>query len=72
MSGQPTRCQASNCDRPLRDGMVFCTEHWTMLPRMLRDGVYASKRKPQKHRDALSSAVQWQAQHLSKRNRSVP
>jgi hypothetical protein len=32
--------------------MVFCTEHWTMLPRMLRDGVYASKQKPQKHRDA--------------------
>jgi hypothetical protein len=51
--------------------MIFCTEHWNLLPRMLRDGVYASKHKPQKHREALSNAVRWLANHLSNSNRSV-
>jgi hypothetical protein len=73
MSGTPPaiRCQAPGCGRPLNAGMVFCTEHWTMLPRVHRDGVYASKHKPQKHRDAMSAAVRWLGQHLSQ-TMSVP
>jgi hypothetical protein len=57
------QCRASGCFRRLRDGMVFCIEHWDALPRDLRDGIYAAKRKPEKHAGAEMAAVAWLAAH---------
>ena len=65
MSGTDTtiECHAGGCRRRLDNGMVFCTEHWNALPRELRDGIYAAKRKPEKYRGAHQAAVSWLAQN---------
>jgi CDP-diacylglycerol pyrophosphatase len=65
MSGAGTtiECKAPRCRQRLNNGMVFCTEHWNALPRGLRDGIYAAKRKPEKYRGAHQAAVSWLAQN---------
>lgn len=52
-------CRGPGCGRTLRDGMVFCVEHWNALPRELRDGIYIGKRRPEKYPDAVKAAMGW-------------
>ncbi len=65
MSGTETtiECKAPGCRRRLNNGMVFCTEHWNALPRELRDGIYAAKRRPEKYRGAHQAAISWLSQN---------
>lgn len=47
--------------------MEFCTEHWNVLPRQLRDGIYSAKIKPEKYAGARAAAVQYlkiNSQHM--------
>lgn len=75
MSGASTtiECHARGCRRRLNSGMVFCTEHWNALPRELRDGIYAAKRKPEKYRGVHQAAITWLAQnHPQTETRRTP
>jgi hypothetical protein len=64
----PLKCQASGCTAELRSEMVLCTEHWSLLPRLYRDAIYAAKRKPEKYAGAHQMAVTWlAANHPSKK-----
>ena len=61
-------CPAPGCARALQRGMVLCTEHWSLLPRLYRDAIYAAKRKPEKYAGAHQMAVTWlAANHPSKK-----
>jgi hypothetical protein len=68
MSGADTtlECHAGGCRRRLNNGMVFCAEHWNALPRELRDGIYAAKRKPEKYAGVHQAAITWLARNLPK------
>jgi hypothetical protein len=43
----------------MNTGLVFCAGHWNALPRELRDGIYAAKRKPEKYAGAQAAAIAW-------------
>lgn len=58
MSDVP-RCGALGCSRAIGPAMVFCTEHWRLLPNRLRDSIYASIKKPDKYVGAKAAAVSW-------------
>jgi RyR domain len=75
MSGQPQgTCAAVGCSLRVNHGMVFCVSHWNALPRELRDGIYASQRKPDKYAGARASAVAWlaKASLSNKRTTELP
>ena len=48
-----------------RDGVLHA------LPRELRDGIYAAKRKPEKYRGAHQAAISWLAQNRSQTRRPI-
>ncbi len=65
-SRQP-RCACPGCFRALQPGMLFCTEHWNVLPRELRDGIYKAQRRPERAASAKLTAVQWLEQNIQTR-----
>ncbi len=43
------RCHADGCEVPVRPSLLMCRRHWFMVPKPLRDAIWATYRPGQEH-----------------------
>ena len=49
-------CHATDCIAPVPPKYLMCSEHWYMVPKHLRDAVWAAYRRGQERGDAAITA----------------
>jgi hypothetical protein len=58
----PSRCPVPGCRKPIDPSRLMCRDHWYLVPKSLRDRIWATWRsgkgaRTREHRDAVLAAV---------------
>jgi hypothetical protein len=61
-NSSPNRCPVPSCHRPIDPSRLMCRDHWYLVPKPLRDRIWATWRsgegaRERAHRDAVLLAV---------------
>jgi hypothetical protein len=64
-------CHAENCNIPVQPKMFMCPRHWFMLPKQIRDAIWAAYRPGQEitknpsdeYLNAAFMAIRWVREH---------